>query len=123
MDFKKIIEEPSLRDKIFVFENRQTAGKIVAEKLKEFKSTKTIVFAIPSDGVPVAVEILKKLNIELDLVITEKLQISYNFEAGFGAIDPDGSVILNERLLIDLKLSDLVIRKEIKRAFNVLRRN
>ncbi len=122
MDSKKIIEEPSLRDKIFVFENRQAAGKILAERLKEFENTETIVFAIPSGGVPVAVEISKRLNIELDLIITKKLQIPYNPEAGFGAIDPDGSVILNEKLLTDLKLSDLETKEEIKRALNVLRR-
>ena len=106
-----IVENPELRDKINVFNDRFHAGKMLAKYLKEYKERRdVIILAIPAGGVPVAVEISKNLKVQLDFVITRKLHIPWNKEAGFGAVSWDKTVILNRSLVDSLGLSNEDIR-------------
>ncbi|MBI5199039.1 MAG: phosphoribosyltransferase [Nitrospirae bacterium] len=118
----KLIEKISLRDKLYIFENRNQAGLLLAEKLLEYKGSDGIVLAIPSGGVPVAKEIAEKLDLPMDLIIVRKIQIPYNPEAGFGAMDPDGEVILNERLLGQLGLTKEDIEVQKKNTGDIIKR-
>lgn len=115
-----LTEEISLRDKLHVFEDREEAGRLLVEKLIKYKESGSIVFAIPSGGVPVAYEIAGSLNLPFDLIIVRKIQIPFNTEAGFGAMDPDGNIIFNEGLLNQLKLSENEIRTQVKQTMNVI---
>lgn len=117
-----MIENPSLRDKIYVFDDRYEAGRRLAGMLSGYKGTDSTVLAIPSGGVPVASEAAAALGLPMDLIITRKLQIPHNPEAGFGAIEPDGEVILNEMLLDQLRLEKDEIETEIGRAMEKARR-
>lgn len=76
-----------------IFKDRTEAGKKLAEKVKKLKLENPIVLAIPCGGVPVGVEIAKKLGCPLNLIVLRKLQIPDNPEAGFGAITADKTVI------------------------------
>ncbi len=118
----RLIENSSLRDKIYVFEDRYDAGKKLAEMLAGYKGTDSIVLAIPSGGVPVASEVALALDLPMDLIITRKLQIPHNPEAGFGAVEPDGEVILNEILLNQLRLKEDEIEAEIGKTMERARR-
>lgn len=123
----KLTEEFSLRDKVYIFNDRKEAGQLLAEKLKTLnliqgKGSDGIVLAIPSGGVPVAKEIAKRLNLQMDLIIVRKIQIPYNPEAGFGAMDPDGEVILNERLLGQLELTKEEIEAQKKKTGNIIKK-
>lgn len=117
-----LIEEVSLRDKLYIFENRQEAGQLLAEKLLEYKGSDGIVLAIPSGGVPVAKEIAKKLYLPMDLIIVRKIQIPYNPEAGFGAMGPDGEIILNEKLLKQLRLTKEEIETQEKKTMDIIKK-
>ena len=64
-------EEVSLREKRFVFKDRAEAGKLLARRLSGYKDTNSIVFAIPSGGVPVAAEIAKAHAFPLDVIIVD----------------------------------------------------
>jgi predicted phosphoribosyltransferase len=81
-----------------------------------------LVLAIPSGGVPVACEIAKAHSLSLDLLIARKVQIPGNTEAGFGAVDPDGTEIFNEPLLRQLRLSEREIREQVRSTVEVIRR-
>jgi predicted phosphoribosyltransferase len=116
----KLIEEISLRDKQHVFEDRKEAGRLLAKKLIKYIDTDSIVLGIPSGGVPIASEIAHALNLPMDLIIVRKIQIPYNPEAGFGAMGPDGDIILNERLLNQLKLTEDQIKIQIKKTKDVI---
>jgi putative phosphoribosyl transferase len=116
----KLIEEISLRDKQHVFEDRKEAGRLLAKKLIKYIDTDSIVLGIPSGGVPIASEIAHALNLPMDLIIVRKIQIPYNPEAGFGAMGPDGDIILNERLLNQLKLTEDQIKTQIKKTKDIL---
>lgn len=118
----KLIEEISLRDKLYVFEDRKEAGRLLAEKLIKCKGSDSIVFGIPSGGVPIASEISNALNLPMDLIIVRKIQIPYNPEAGFGAIGPDGEIILNEILLNQLRLTEEEIKTQIRKTMDVIKK-
>jgi putative phosphoribosyl transferase len=118
----KLIEEISLRDKQHVFEDRKAAGRLLAKKLIKYIDTDSIVLGIPSGGVPIASEIAHALNLPMDLIIVRKIQIPYNPEAGFGAMGPDGDIILNERLLNQLKLTEDQIKTQIKKTKDVIKK-
>jgi putative phosphoribosyl transferase len=119
-----LTEDIAFRDKIHVFEDRTEAGRLLAHALMHLKSSDCIVLAIPSGGLPVAAEIANALDLPADLLIVRKIQIPLNTEAGFGAMSPDGEIILNEKLLRQLKLTEDEISTQIKKTFeNIQQRN
>ncbi len=117
-----IIEDKNLRNKVFVFQDRTDAGKRLSQLLSEYKGSNTIVLAIPSGGVPVGKEISKTLSVDFELLIVRKIQIPWNPEAGFGAINLDGDVILNEPLLNSLELPEDMINAQIEKTKEILRK-
>ncbi len=114
----KIIEEKALRNKNFIFRDRAHAGELLAWKLKTYVGFSSVVFAIPSGGVPVGKVIAKELGIPFDLIIVRKLPVPYNTEAGFGSMSRNGEIMLNERLVKQLRLS----REEINGAIGEVRK-
>ena len=118
----RLIEDRELRDKRYVFEDRRDAGRLLAGKLTKHKGMDTLLLAVPSGGVPVAAEIAKAIDVPMDLIIVRKLQIPFNPEAGFGAMGPDGEVILNEVLLHQLRLTEEAINAVIKATEKVIRK-
>ena len=117
-----LIEEISLRDRKYVFKDRSEAGRFLSQKLLKHKGSDSIILAIPSGGLPVAFEIMQALSIPLDLIIVRKIQIPGNPEAGFGAMNPDGDVILNQSLLNQIGLTKEEIRTQIRKTDDVIRK-
>jgi predicted phosphoribosyltransferase len=115
-----IIEDKNLRNKSFVFEGREDAGRRLSQFLSEYKGSDSIVLAIPSGGVPVGKEIKDALSLPLDFLIVRKIQIPWNPEAGFGAVNLDGYVIFNEPLLHSLELPEDVINEQIEKTKEIL---
>ncbi len=117
----EILENPELRDKINVFNDRFHAGKMLAKYLKEYKERKdVIILAIPAGGVPVAIQISKNLKVQLDFAVTRKLHIPWNKEAGFGAVSWDGTTILNGSLVNSLGLSNKDIRRCVREEKEII---
>ncbi len=79
-----------------IFENRQDAGRQLAEKLGEYNAQSAVVLAIPNGGVPVALEVACALKADLDLIICRKIPMPLNPEAGFAAIADDGTIVFSE---------------------------
>lgn len=117
----KLSEQKELRDRKHVFKDRQEAGRLLADKLVSCSGPDTLVLAIPSGGVPVALAIAKKLQTAVDLIIVRKIQIPHNTEAGFGAVSPDATVILNEPLLHTLKLTRAQIDQQKNKALETIK--
>lgn len=104
------------------FRNRVDAGKQLAERLKPYQSADTIVLAIPRGGVPVAVEVAQSLDAPLDIVVTRKIPIPDNPEAGYGAVAEDGTIFLNEPLLTQLHLSQREIEYQAEQVLSEIER-
>ncbi len=116
----KLFEDPNLRNRSYLFKDRAEAGRLLAQKLSPSVSPDALVFAIPAGGVPVALEISRRLNLPLDLMIVRKVQIPGNTEAGFGAVGPDGEVIFNQDLLKRLHLTKEEIDEEVQKTQKVV---
>lgn len=55
------------------FEDRSDAGRKLAEKLQKYRNQDVVIYALPRGGVVLGVEIAKKLNAPLDLLIIRKI--------------------------------------------------
>jgi len=126
----RVIEDPSLRNRLGVFEDRQEAGDALARSLESFRGKDAIVLAIPSGGVPIGLAVATYLDLPFDLLIIRKLPIPGNPEAGFGAISLEGDMVLNQSLVRMLGLSTKEIeeqaesvREELKARDRIFRRN
>ena len=76
-----------------MIKNRIEAGKQLGEKLfKLIKEEECIVLAIPRGGVVVGNEIAKKLDCNLDVVVSKKITPSSSPEYAIGAITFDGTI-------------------------------
>ena len=79
------------------FENRQAAGRQLAEKLEKYAGRDdVIVLGLPRGGVPVAYEVAKRLRAPLDVFIVRKLGVPGFEELAAGAIASGGVRVLNE---------------------------
>jgi len=117
----KIVEEPAYRERRFIFQDRFHAGRLLAEKLRDYAATGNMVLlAIPAGGVPVGYVVAKELGISMDVIIVRKVQIPWNTEAGFGALTWDGEKVLNEALIEHLGLTEKMIEESILKTLRIL---
>ncbi len=79
-----------------IFESRQQAGILLAKKLKKFKNSNAVVYALPRGGVALGAEIAKALNIPLDLIVSRKISHPLYPEYAIGAITDHGIQVLNK---------------------------
>jgi putative phosphoribosyl transferase len=112
----KLLDDPVLRNRTHVFGDRAAAGKRLAGMLQDFQGKPLRLFAIPAGGVPVAAEIARALGVPLDLVIVRKIQLPWTTEAGFGALDPDGTPLFNEALLSRMPLTPEQIAAQVAKT-------
>ncbi len=101
-----VIDLPEYRDRVCVFRDRAHAGEVLAGMLEEYRSTRTLVMAIPAGGIPVAAVLARRLSLPLDVAVVSKITLPWNTEAGYGAVAFDGTVRLNRDLLSRLGLSE-----------------
>lgn len=124
----RIIDDPSLRSKRYVFRDRLHAGELLTKKLEECRATDALILAIPSGGVPVGWVVSSMLRRPMDVIIVRKVPIPFEPEAGFGAVGFDGTRVLNEALVGQLGLSEgeindsvSLVVKEIERRMREFR--
>ena len=91
---ENVIYDPELSEKVYIYEDRRHAGKVLVAFMKRHKIDFDKVFAIPAGGVPVALEVAKAYKKPLDLVIVKKVLYPWTTEAGFGAVAPNGKAVL-----------------------------
>lgn len=99
------------------FADRSSAGKILARVLSRFRADKPLILALPRGGIPVAFEIARELDADLDLLIVRKLGAPGEPEFGIGAI-VDGDkpeVVINFDLVRHLGLPVGYIEQEAQR--------
>ncbi len=76
-----------------IFNDRQDAGRRLAEKLVKNKTKTSVVYGLPRGGVITAKEIAKALNLPLDLIIGRKIGHPLNPEYAIGAISENGEIV------------------------------
>lgn len=89
-----------------MFEDRREAGRLLAQRLSEFKNSKKIlVLGLARGGVVVAKVISDILNVKLDTLVVKKIGSPQNNEFAIGGVGPKDTVFWNNKLVKDLKIS------------------
>ena len=99
-----------------VFEDRPDGGRKLAEKLAEYKNQPVLVLAIPNGGVLVGLEMTKALGADFNVIISRKIPMPLNPEAGIGAVTDDGTVILNQELVRRCNLNQTQINYQVNQV-------
>jgi putative phosphoribosyl transferase len=111
------------------FENRHSAGKLLAEVLMPYAERRdVIVLGLPRGGVPVAYEIAKALHLPLDVFIVRKLGVPNQSEYAMGAIAMNNITVLNNEVVREMRIThneiDQVLaaeQQELKRREKIYR--
>jgi putative phosphoribosyl transferase len=122
-----------------IFQDRIDAGKRLAKKLSWLKQDQLkeerdrrqqsiVILAIPRGGVIIGNVIATELDAKLDIIVSRKIGAPDNPELAIGAVMPDGSYFLNQRLVNMLNVPQDYIKiqaheqiKEIDRRLMVYR--
>jgi predicted phosphoribosyltransferase len=107
-----------------VFEDRHQAGEALADELLPLiDPARTVVAGIPRGGIPVALPVVKRSGAPLAVVYARKLTSPLEPELAFGALDEDGQVITDPRIVGVLQLGpDDVERARARVAAEIQRR-
>lgn len=76
------------------FQDRQDAGRRLADALQSLKSEDAVIFALPRGGVPVAAQIAEALDAPLDLVLVRKIGAPFQPELAMGAVANGGDMVV-----------------------------
>ncbi len=104
------------------FEDRVEAGRLLARRLEAYRGKNVLVLGIPRGGVPVAAEVARHLQAELDVVVARKLGAPGQPELAIGAVTANGGQFLNEEIIRDLGVSETDIARARKEQMAEARR-
>ena len=117
-----------LRDRIDVFADRAHAGRVLGDLMRPLPVPDPLLLAIPAGGVPVAAAMARALAWPLDVAVVSKITLPWNTESGYGAVAFDGSVLLNDALVQECRLSPAQVedgiaatRRKVERRMRRLR--
>ncbi|MDE3120376.1 MAG: phosphoribosyltransferase [Paracoccaceae bacterium] len=109
-----------------MFSDRTQAGGLLADRLAIEHLPNAVVLALPRGGVPVAVEVARRLKAPLDLILVRKIGMPGQPEYAAGAVagSEEGGVVWNARALhaANLAPSDFDRSLAAERAVNAERR-
>jgi putative phosphoribosyl transferase len=106
-----------------LFEDREDAGRMLAERLARYAGKRPVVFALPRGGVPVGAEVSRSLGAPLEVMVSRKLGAPGQPEFGIGAVAPGGVRVLNERAVSSLDIEEEYLdRVSAREAEEVTRR-
>lgn len=86
-----------------MFTDRRDAGRLLAELVADLNLTDPVVYALPRGGVPVALEVARRLHAPLDLILVRKLGAPGFPEVAMGAVEDgeNAETIVNEDVFVD----------------------
>lgn len=90
-----------------IFSSREEASKMLYSVLptQEIKREPWIVLAISAGGVPIALELAKKLNAQFDYLFTKKIFTKNNNECEIAIITETQDIVVHEELLKSFSLN------------------
>lgn len=93
------------------FDNRVAAGKELADALQHYAGRDVLVLGIPRGGVPVAYEVARALDADLDVIVARKLGAPGHEEFAIGAVASDGTFWLNGEVLKHVAVSEEYLQR------------
>ena len=98
-----------------IYEDRDDAGRKLADALAGRAEGHPLVLAIPRGGIPVAAAVARRLDADLDVVVVRKIGAPFQPELAMGAVTSTGLVVLNEDLIRQTGVDPGAIRSETER--------
>ena len=95
------------------FADRTSAGLALGQGLAARETSADIVLGLTRGGVPVAFEVAKALQAELDIMVVKKIGAPFSPELAIGAVCPDGSVVTRSEAVEELGVSRDYVEREI----------
>jgi predicted phosphoribosyltransferase len=98
-----------------MFHDRRDAGQQLAVRLLDLRdhAGPIVVLAIPRGGVIVAREVARTLHAPIDVCLTHKIGAPGNAELAIGAVADDGTTIIDQWLVAELRVPQPHIDREI----------
>lgn len=97
-----------------LFQDRYDAGSQLADRLREYQGTDSIVLALPRGGAVVGYQVALALQLPLDVIITRKIGPPGNSEYAIGAVTENGEVSLNDYEIAAYGISDSYLRAALE---------
>jgi putative phosphoribosyl transferase len=99
-----------------IFRDRREAGRVLAEELASYRGKDgLLVFGLARGGVPVAWEVASALHAPLDVFLVRKLGVPQWSELAMGALASGGGVVINDNVVLSLRISEEQLRAVIDR--------
>jgi putative phosphoribosyl transferase len=92
-----------------MFQDRAHAGRLLAAKLERYRAERPIVLGLTRGGVPVAFEVARHLEAELDVMVVRKIGAPGSPEYAVGAIAEGGAVYVNREALRDVGIGEVEV--------------
>lgn len=107
-----------------IFADRLDAGWRLGEelRLRGYGDEPAVVVAIPRGGVPVALAVAQAIHATLEIIIPRKLRLPDDPGTSFGAITPDGTMILDLPLVEEKQLTIYTIKQVALETLEEVRR-
>lgn len=102
--------------------DRVDAGAKLAERMEDYRASHPVVLGIPRGGVPVAAEVARRLEADLDVIVARKLGAPGHEELAIGAVTADGGRFLNDDVMRALKVKDAYLDEVTLREMEEARR-
>ena len=97
------------------FADREEAGWMLVERLRDERLERPLVLAIPRGGVEIGAVLARGLGAELDVVLSRKLRAPHQPELALGAVTETGEVHLNHFASAMTEVGDTFIERERQR--------
>jgi putative phosphoribosyl transferase len=102
--------------------DRVDAGARLAEQMESYRGERPVVLGIPRGGVPVAAEVARRLEADLDVIVARKLGAPGHEELAIGAVTSDGGRFLNQDVMQSLRIEDAYLEEVTLREMDEARR-
>jgi putative phosphoribosyl transferase len=93
-----------------IFADRADAGRQLGLRLEYLRGADAVVLGVPRGGVPVAFEVARALDAQLDVIVVRKLGVPSQPELAMGAIGEKGAFTLDKRVLALARVKDADLR-------------
>ena len=96
-----------------MFKDRLNAGEALSRRLFPYKGRRGfLILAIPRGGVIVGKALSSELDLHLDVLVVRKVGAPGQPELAIGAVGPEETIVLDEKVIKDLDVEEEYIQKE-----------
>ena len=102
------------------FQDRTEAGRLLADVIAAKHYDDPVVLALPRGGVPIALEVARRISAPMDLVLVRKLGVPFQPELAAGAVVDGGrpETVYNDEVMARAGLTrqdvDVIAQRELK---------